>query len=400
MSNSAHQNQKDRSTDPLSAKKGPRKRMPSEDGVSLLDILLVLVRNRWVIAWTTLLIVFLGATYSLVVSEEYTSSAKVVRESQTETPNLGSIGGLGALRGLGLSIGGASGGLSPDAFPNVLQSREVRLAVARDTFAHFPDVERPMTFVEYVDQPQGPLATFLKYTVKLPLTIIRVLTNETDPASQRATSDMLTEAEDEAIEAISQMVSTNINPESGLMTISLTAADPNLAADMTNRFVYHLTRRIRQIRTEKVRERVQFVEDRFQDAGRELEAAEQELAQFLERNQNPTTASLEFQRDRLRRQVNFKEQLYSELQSQLTQTRLELQRRSPVATVVEKPVPPTEKSAPQRLLIVILSTILGVILGVAAGFVNEFIQRTEEDEEGQRKMREIQRSLSLPEGWR
>jgi uncharacterized protein involved in exopolysaccharide biosynthesis len=211
---------------------------------------------------------------------------------------------------------------------------------------------------------------------------------------------MLTEAEDEAIEAISEMVSTNINPESGLMTISLTAADPNLAADMTNRFVYHLTRRIRQIRTEKVRERVQFVEDRFQDAGRELEAAEQELAQFLERNQNPTTASLEFQRDRLRRQVNFKEQLYSELQSQLTQTRLELQRRSPVATVVEKPVPPTEKSAPQRLLIVILSTILGVILGVAAGFVNEFIQRTEEDEEGQRKMREIQRSLSLPEGWR
>jgi len=368
--------------------------------VSLLDILLILVRNRWVIAWTTLVVVLLGTTYSLVVSEEYMSSAKVVRESQTETPNLGSIGGLGALRGLGLSLGGASGGLSPDAFPNVLHSREVRLAVARDTFAHFPDVGRPMTFVEYAGQSPGAFATFLKYTVKLPLTIIEVLTNEADSTSPRATSDMLTEAEDEAIEAISQMVSTNINPESGLMTISLTAGDPHLAAGMANRFVHHLTRRIREIRTEKVRERVQFVEDRFQEAGRELEAAEQQLAQFLERNQNPTTASLEFQRDRLRRQVNFKEQLYSELQSQLTQTRLELQRRSPVATVVEKPVPPIEKSSPQRLLIVILSMILGGILGVAAGFVNEFIQRTEEDEEGQRKIREIRRSLSPPKGWR
>jgi uncharacterized protein involved in exopolysaccharide biosynthesis len=145
-----------------------------------------------------------------------------------------------------------------------------------------------------------------------------------------------------------------------------------------------------------VRERLEFVEGRFEEVEQELETAEERLAQFLERNQNPTTATLQFRRDRLQRQVSFKEQLYSELQSQLTQTRLDLQRRQPVVTVVEQPVPPMERSAPRRTLIVVLCVFLGGLLGVGGAFVSAFFSGAEKSVEEREKVEEI-RTEFFPE---
>jgi uncharacterized protein involved in exopolysaccharide biosynthesis len=205
------------------------------------------------------------------------------------------------------------------------------------------------------------------------------------------------EEEDEALKSISDKTSASVDEETGLMTISVTATDPQLAASLAESFLDHFTTRVRDIRTEKVRERLEFVEGRFAEAERELETAENQLAQFLERNQNPTTASLQFRRDRLQRQVSFKEQLYSELQSQLTQTRLDLQRHQPVVTVVEEPVAPMLRSAPKRTLVVMLSAILGGILGSVGAFIVAFLRR--DDNEDRRKIEEIQ-TILVPEGWR
>jgi uncharacterized protein involved in exopolysaccharide biosynthesis len=210
-------------------------------------------------------------------------------------------------------------------------------------------------------------------------------------------STMLSKEEETALEVISGMVSTSVSEESGLMSISVTAGDPRLAADVAESFVNHLTSRVRALRTAKVRKRLRFVEERFREVEQELEATEERLARFLERNQNPTTASLRFRRDRLERQVRFKEQLYSDLQGQLTQTRLDLQRRQPVVTVVEQAVPPTKRTAPQRVLIVFLSLALGTVLGVGGALVNVFVGRDRRDDERE-KVDEIKRRL-IPKRW-
>jgi uncharacterized protein involved in exopolysaccharide biosynthesis len=350
---------------------------------------------------TVLVFTLLGVTYALLASEEYTSSAKVVREAQAE-----GSGGLpsgipsGALSSLGISLGGAASGLTPAAFPDVLQSREVRLAVVRDTF-RFPDAERPVSYVDYVNRPARPLDIALKYTLWLPWTLKSalgdVISSSPAPAGRTKDGDLVipTEEEDAALENISRKVNTSVDEETGLMTISVTAGGPLLASDLAKRFIDHFTGRVRTIRTEKVQERLQFVERRFQEAEEELETAEDRLAKFLERNQNPTTASLQFRQDRLRRQVGFKEQLYSNLQSQLTQTRLELQRQQPVVTVVENPVPPRERSAPKRTLTVVVSLILGLVFGVfGAAIVSYFSTRGKESPE-QEKIEEIKNEVGI-----
>jgi uncharacterized protein involved in exopolysaccharide biosynthesis len=259
-----------------------------------------------------------------------------------------------------------------------------------------------MTFVEYVNRPPGPLGLVLNYTIKLPWTLKDALGSALSgppvPAGTTAAGEPLlpSEEEEEALQGISNMVSASVDEETGLISISLTAGGPQLATDLAKSFLGHFTRRVREIRTEKVRKRLSFVEGRFQEVKEELEGAEDRLAKFLERNQNPTTATLQFRRDRLQRQVSFKEQLYSDLQSQLTQTRLDLQRRRPVVTVVEKPSPPLKRSAPKRTLVVILSLMLGGILGCVWAFIAAFLYR---DEEERNKLREVQESLLPKQSW-
>ena len=379
-------------------------RPPREDEVSLLDILLVLARHKTLIVRTVLVFTLVGVTYALLAPEKYTSEARVVREAQSESGGLPSGIPGGALSGLGISLGGASSGLTPAAYPDVLQSREVRLAVVQDTF-RFPDAERPMTYVEYVNRPAGPLSTVLDYTLFLPWTLKGMLgqaiSGSPAPAGTTDVGEPLipSEEEDAALKAVGNMISASVDEETGLMTISVTAGGPQLASDLAKSFLEHFATRVREIRTEKVRERLEFVEGRFEEAEQELETAEERLAKFLERNQNPTTASLQFRRDRLQRQVSFKEQLYSELQSQFTQTRLDLQRRQPVVTAVEEPVPPMSRTSPKRTLILFFSLLLGGVVGIGIAFVRSLLEarKNEPDERG--KINEIREAFWPDKYW-
>ena len=371
----------------------------AEDEVSLLDILLVIARNKRLILWTTGVVTFLGLSYAVLAPLEFTSTARVIREAPSDAPQ-GISGGLSALRGLGISVGGGASGLTPKAYPDLLTSREVRLAVVRDTF-YFPEVERRMTYVEHVNQPPDLIGTIVegvkRYTIGLPGTIMQAVkgTSMRRPAGMNGAGASVypTEAEEEAMKDVRGGVSSSVNPENGMMSISITAGNPMLATELAESFLQHLSGRVTAIRTEKARRNLAFIKDEFSKAERELRAAEEQLAAFMDRNQGISSERLRTEQERLRRQVQFKSDLYSELQTQLTQAQIELQRSEPILTVIEKPVPPLTRSAPSRTIIVLISLVIGVVIGIGGAFVKTFFDNTEENAEEQEKLDEIRKAF-------
>lgn len=289
--------------------------------VSLLDRLLVLARQRNLILIVASTITFVGLVYAMAAPHEYRSTVRVVREVQSDVPG-GLSGGLSALRGLGIGLGGASSGLSADAYPDIIVSREVGLAVVRDTF-YFPDVGKRMTYTGYVNRDGGWISSVVdvvgRYTVGLPLRIVELFEEDRAPGSTLNVTPQTEhvvypkEVEVEAIEVLYEGVNVAIAPETGIMTIAVVEHDPVLAATATERILKQLQRRVRVIRTEKERKNLEFVETRSEEAKAELRAAEQELAAFDYRNRGISTAGLRTERERLQRQVRFAFNLYSEL---------------------------------------------------------------------------------------
>ncbi len=292
-----------------------------EDEISLLDMLLVLARNKMLILKTTGVFVLLGLFIAVFSGAEYTSSARLIRETtEAASANLGGLAALG--QGLGLSIGGATEGLTAEAYPDILTSREVRLAVIRNRY-FFRDIGDSLTLTAYLELRKGFFSkaanAVQEYTIGLPGKILSAIKGGDEYAPVLTSGGGLiypTEEEEDAMEAVSSWLSVNVDQETGIMSVSVTTHDPLLSANLAESFINHLTERVRAIRTQKARDNVEFIEEQAGIADLELKQAEEALAEFEDRNQNISTSRLETERARYQRQVNFASQKFSDFQTQ------------------------------------------------------------------------------------
>ncbi len=361
----------------------------------ILDVLQILARNRPLIVKFAGLSVVLGLFIAIFSTPQYTASAKMIREA-AEGSSV--FSGLSALRSFGINLGGGTSGLTEETYPDILRSREVILSVIRSKF-YFSDIDSTMSLVAYYNRKPSLTGLLLdglkKATIGLPGTILKKFRG--DPAkSATDEKDYPTEEEAESIEALSNALSIGVDRNSGIMSIAVTTDNPLLSVQLVNRFVERITARIQDLYTQKAKENLEFARTRFIEVQADLQEVENNLARFTDRNQDIRSARLQTEFERLRRQVTFKSQLYSELQTQVVQSEIELERSRPVITLIEVPVPPLRKSAPKRKLIVIVSLILGVFAGGGLALVKQIINDMIRDSVREEKWNDIRAAFRLP----
>jgi uncharacterized protein involved in exopolysaccharide biosynthesis len=271
--------------------------------VSPLDLLVALVRGARVIAWVTGAVVVLGMIYALVAAPTYRVSARLALESPSDQQPMS--GGLAALRGLGIGIGPSAGsGLAPEAFATLFTSREVLLATARDTF-YFQEEGAQMTYVAYVNRPPSTLGRIAEIAKNYTVGALREALVGSGPARTQVEEGesvvFPTEDEENAIKALREAASSAIDLETGLLRVTVQASEPLLSTHVLDSVVRHTEQRVRAIRTAKTRQNLDFAQARFTEAEQEMRAAEERLADFLDRNRNPESAMLSVERDRLER---------------------------------------------------------------------------------------------------
>lgn len=359
---------------------------PVTKEVSVLDGLLVLARHKGLILGTMLLFIVLGVVVALVTPSEYTASAVLVRES-TEGPS--GAGGLAALRGLGLSIGGSETGLTPEAYPSILTSREIQGDLLDERFVLASG--ETVTLQPFLEKQSGRgFGGWLRGLLGGDDRPAEAASGTGDSLSVRYTFEEL-----EAMAALGEMVGVDTDADTGLMTVTVTAPDPALAAGLAGRLVEELRSRVQAIRTQKSREDFEFIVQRTAEAEADLTRARNRLARFDDQNRGAASARLLAERSRLNQDVAFAAQVYGEYQSELKQAEIEVQRASPVLTVLDRPIVPLLPSRPKRKQIVMLWTLMGIGLGMVLAFVAEAVRAESSSEGGRRKRRDLQQALRL-----
>jgi uncharacterized protein involved in exopolysaccharide biosynthesis len=115
-----------------------------------------------------------------------------------------------------------------------------------------------------------------------------------------------------------------------------------------------------------------------EEAHRQLGVAEDSLRGFLERNRLiASSPGLQFERERLQRVTNLREEVLLTLQRGLESTRVQEVNETPVLTVIDRPAVPTRPKQPGVLLMCLLGGMLGAVTGAGWVLVSDAWQSRE-----------------------
>jgi uncharacterized protein involved in exopolysaccharide biosynthesis len=313
---------------------GPGDRRPAPDEISLVALANAILHRRRLVAWSGLALFAVVVSATLLQGRVYTAAASFIPQSGQVSGGLSTIA---AQFGLALPIGEAT--QSPDFYADLVRSREVLSAVVDDRYSFRAD------------------------TGAVTGTLLNIFRIEGRDSALR---------QEKGIRALGGVVSTGVDKRTGVIRVAATTRYPALSQQITQNIVDEVNRFDLERRQARAAAEREFMEQRVKEVRADLRAAEDRLQAFLLSNrQYRDSPVLTFQTDRLTRDVNMQQQVYTSLSQAVEQARIEAMRDTPVIMVVDRPAVPARPDPrgllPRGMIALVAGLVAGMVLAIIAG---------------------------------
>lgn len=327
-----------------------------EDTISLSDILLTIAEQLKIIVLTTFISVFLTFTYVQFIQQpQYVSWATVLLPSGGGG-NLGGLAGLASQFGVNVPTGASADLSSPSLFPELLRSR---------------------TFAEKILDKKFYTKEFGKK-----LSLLAILTHGNDPP-EFGRDTLVTSA----LGALGEMLEFDQDPSGIFSVIKATTKEPLFAKELAEVTLAELEALNRFYKSQTVNEKTTFIENRIASVEGDLEASEQALKDFNERNRQISSPALQLNQERLERDVEIQKGIYLTLKQQLELVKIEEVQKTSIVQILDTPQIPLGSSNKNIKQSVLLAGFLGLGLGMILGFIRSYLNN--DDMEERKKLRRI-----------
>ena len=318
----------------------------NEGVLSLSDILLVIAEQLKVIFIFVFSTVFITFTYVKFIQPPlYQSTSTILLPSNQS--NLNGLVGLASQFGVDIPQGSEADLSSPTLFPELINSR---------------------TFVKIILGKE-----FYKQQYGKKLSLLAILTHgDNDPMFGL---DTLVH---QAMEKFQNMVEFSSKGSFSVLTVE--ADDPILARELNKVVIDELQKLNQYFRSQKVRDKTIFIENRIASVKYELEVSKIELKEFNEKNRQVTSPALQLGLDRLTRGVEIQKGIFLTLKQQLELAKIEEVQGTSIVRVLDTPDTPFGASNKNIKLSFLLSIIVGVGLGLIFAFLRSYINNKDIDE--------------------
>ncbi len=306
----------------------------TEDGISLMHYINVLIRRRWFIVGICFFAVAAAYVFSKLSPKEYQATATFLLAEKTGT---------------------------------VIGEQEDSL---------FTALKNPGEYYKKVAVSSTILDPLLK-EVALPdpktgntSTLMEIWKVEGDNEEDRVLKGR---------ESLAKRIEIN-NPRDfpNILTLTVTAESPRLAADLANNLIDRLSKFDVTLRSSSAKQRTGFIQTQLAATEAKLKVAEARLQQFLERNR-VVPAYLQVERGRLEREVELNKDLFLTLRKELELAQLSERKESSAISIIDKASPPRYRSKPKTLMNMALAGVVGLMFAVFAAFVLEFLAKAASD---------------------
>ena len=335
----------------------------SEDEIDLVDILRPLWQNRKLLWRSGVVGIILGVFVALLTPNEYSANSVFVPNYGGQSgPSSSSLKGLASLAGF--DLGGIESGakeLSPMLYGQIIQGVTFNKQLLNSKMYIEGDSVSVQQYL--LDRPGSAIG----WVSSIPGKLIGLFKSEKESLTSGLTGiEMLSEQEYGLIQALSGIVSLNVNDKDGYIELSATTGDPLVSAQLTSLVQGLLQDQIIAIKTQSSKELVEYLNQQFNEKKALLSQAQDQLSNFKDKNITISSFSFSNQQTRLETDLQIAAGVFQSVSGQLEQAKLQLEKDTPVFSVIRPVSVPVEKSAPKRSLIVVIWGFLAVVL--SAGF--------------------------------
>jgi len=334
-----------------------------DDSIDLIALLKQIYQGRKLIILSAVAAAILGMIVALATPNTYTSGATFIPQTGGDSKPSSSLSGLASLAGI--SLGGMGGGsdIPPTLYPQIISSVPYKL----DLLDEWIEVEgQNIVLSDYLGDDSGSsvLGTIKKYTIGLPGTILSALRGSTPETLTDTEGELYQISEDDRklFEALNTKLVLSLNEKEGFVTLEFSDENKYIAAQVAERAKELLQERIIEFKNQSARELLDFTTKQYQENKASYETLQDSIAIFKDQNLNISSSLYQNRLDRLERELNIASSVVEQLASQVEQAKLQVNKDTPVFTIIEPVTVPFERSAPKRSLIVVIWTFLGVVL--------------------------------------
>ncbi|MDG5815532.1 Wzz/FepE/Etk N-terminal domain-containing protein [Chitinispirillales bacterium ANBcel5] len=301
------------------------------DEISLIDLILIIWKGKWIVVICTLLATAAGVIYALHAPDVFSTSAHFITKTGRSSGG-GNLNQLASMAGISMGSGGSI-----------------------DPSEYLDKVIQDYNFVASLYERKWPLGNDS-------LHLEQIL--EIEPDSTVGNWERVYQMQ--KIERVrrGRFITINRDVRTGILTLTTNASDPQLAYELNRYTLEYVSNYIRNSLQSQAREKREFIEERIKEVRNDLNRSENALVRFKERNLMSRSPQIQLEEARLQRQVTLNQEIYLQFQKQYEMVRIEELDDQTLVQVVRNPDVPVRRSRPRRTQLVIFSLIGGIFLGL------------------------------------
>lgn len=321
------------------------------DRLSLLDLVAVLLRQRrWLVAVPAFMVLLLVG-HGFVTSTEYSADSSFTPQATGES--LAQLRGIAAQFGVRVGGGGEDRSQSPEFYAELLKSRDV--------------LRRAVDYVYQFEVRAGD------DTIQKQGDLVALYGIEEGTRKQRVRA---------AAGRLKNSIDVTTGRQTGMVTVTTRALWPELAEQINQRLLELVHAFNNESRQSQAAAERRFIGERLKEAREELRAAEDSLKNFLLRNRGlGDSPELRFERQRLERRVDLRQQVFTSLAESYEQSRINEVKNTPLITIVQSPEDSARPVKRGLVMSVFLGLVIGGMLAVPFVLAKEYLERAREDGE-------------------
>lgn len=346
----------------------PSEALPSTQEIDLIDLIERLWSKRKFLlkigAWAAAV----GVVIALSLPREYVTTVKLAPETEDISKRMNSLGGLAAMAGINLNTSAGTDAISPDLYPDVVQSTPFLLELF-PVKVGVPERADSISLYEYMVDYQRHV--WWGYVLQAPFKLLaagkNLFTSAEEPDETVLNPFHLTRQQQKVVEALQKRIGVSIDKKTLVLTLSVEMQDAVVSASLMQIVLEKLQEYITDYRTRKVKDDLAFTRKVFAEARDTYYQAQKAYATFEDGNRNLISSTYRTEQERLKNEMTLAFNVYNTLAQKLEQDKLRVQEQTPVYTVIEPATVPLLPDSPKKMVIVGGLFFLGVLGG--AGYL-------------------------------